>query len=218
MKVNNQHLKIISPSAPYRPPLGPAEHYINISIFPNPSKFFNFFYSVVDLPLSTSGYEKEVTYYVKRRYFEGLGNINLIITKGEKMEEEEDKKTKGKTKKKKEKGNSNQKKRIFVHFNENKEASEKFRDVLEKTNAKDYGAEVTASDVFSKAIHKISDADIRELQRESIHSEIDLLKFEWSKDQSKSEQLIDFNSWLVSKLKLKSSFQKGRNNPSSNSN
>lgn len=82
-------------------------------------------------------------------------------------------------------------------------ASTKFQDILAKSNNKDYGASVTPTDIFTRAILKLSDADIQTIQRASIKTDLDLLKYEWSKDQHKTEEKTNFNAWLLKKLKLK---------------
>lgn len=81
--------------------------------------------------------------------------------------------------------------------------SQKFQEVLQKCNAKDFGSPVTATDIFSKALRNFSEADIRSLQKASIKTDLDLLKFEWSKDQDKEVEKVGFDSWLLKKLKLK---------------
>jgi hypothetical protein len=83
------------------------------------------------------------------------------------------------------------------------DASTKFQDILTKSNNKNYGRTITPTDIFSRAILKISEADIKALQRSSITTDLDLLKFEWSKDQDKEVDKVGFNSWLLKKLKLK---------------
>jgi serine/threonine protein kinase len=83
------------------------------------------------------------------------------------------------------------------------DASQKFKEVLEKCNNKDYGKTVTPTDIFSRAILKLSESDLKALQRDSITTDLDLLKFEWSKDQDKEVEKVGFNSWLLKKLKLK---------------
>jgi serine/threonine protein kinase len=93
--------------------------------------------------------------------------------------------------------------KILINLKSLGEASTKFQEVLEKCNNKDYGKAVTASDIFSKAILKLSESDLKALQRASITTDLDLLKFEWSKDQDKEVEKVGFNSWLLKKLKLK---------------
>ena len=95
------------------------------------------------------------------------------------------------------------KEKIIINLRGLGEASLKFQEVLQKCNDKDYGSAVTPTDIFSQALQKFSDADIRSLKRASIKSDLDLLKYEWSKDQLKDEEKVDFNGWLIQKLKLK---------------
>ncbi len=94
------------------------------------------------------------------------------------------------------------KEKILINLKSLGEASVKFQEVLEKCNAKDYGRPVTATDIFAKAILNFSEADIRSLQRSSITTDFDLLRFEWSKDQEKAEEKIDLAAWMIQKLKL----------------
>jgi len=93
--------------------------------------------------------------------------------------------------------------KILINLKSLGEASQKFQEVLAKCNNKEYGKAVTASDIFARAILKLSESDLKALQRASITTDLDLLKFEWSKDQDKEEEKVGFNSWMLKKLKLK---------------
>ena len=96
------------------------------------------------------------------------------------------------------------KEKILINLNSlGGDASQKFQEAIQKCNNKDYGSAVTPTDIFARAILKLSDADIMSLQKASIKTDLDLLKFEWSKDQDKEAEKVGFNSWLLKKLKLK---------------
>ena len=100
------------------------------------------------------------------------------------------------------------KEKILINLNYlGGDASQKFNEALQKCNNKDYGSAVTPTDIFARAILKLSDADIMSLQKASIKTDLDLLKFEWSKDQDKEVEKVGFNSWLLKKLKLKTKTQ-----------
>jgi serine/threonine protein kinase len=93
--------------------------------------------------------------------------------------------------------------KILINLKSLGEVSTKLQDLLTKSNNKDYGRTITATDIFARSILKFSEADIMLLQRSSITTDLDILKFEWSMDQQKAEEKIDFPAWLLKKLKLK---------------
>jgi len=93
--------------------------------------------------------------------------------------------------------------KIYVNLKGLDEAKKRYHEVLKKCNDKVYGRAITATDIFSSAILKLTDGDITILQKASITSDLDLLKFEWSRDQSKNKEKVDFNAWLIKRLKLK---------------
>ena len=108
---------------------------------------------------------------------------------------------------KKRRGTTNQEK-ILINLKGLDEAKMRYHEVLEKCNDKVYGRAITATDIFSSAILNLTDVDITLLQKASITTDLDLLKFEWSRDQSKNKEKVDFNAWLIKKLKIKTTQKK----------
>ena len=106
--------------------------------------------------------------------------------------------------------NPNQEK-IIIFVKNYPDVPAKLEDILQKCNAKPYGTAITTTDIFTRAIRNFSETDMMALQKDSIKSDMDLLKFEWSKSQLKDEEKIEFDAWLIRKLKLKNIIRETQN-------
>ena len=96
------------------------------------------------------------------------------------------------------------KERLLINLKDRSDILNALDFTLSKCNDKNYGAKITVKDIFIHLINGLKEADIPKIQQASIKTDEDLLKFEWTKDQEKAKQQIDFNTWLLKKLKLKS--------------
>jgi len=154
--------------------------------------------------LSLRFIEKEVTFSTKNKISKQQPNPNPKYIKEYCMSTEENPPAQPASpspSKNKKRGSTQEK--ILINLKGLDEAKKRYHEVLKKCNDKVYGRAITATDIFGGALLKLTDSDITNLQKASITTDLDLLKYEWSRDQSKKEEQVDFNAWLIKRLKLK---------------
>ena len=93
--------------------------------------------------------------------------------------------------------------KISISFSKSDKTKSDLENLITEINQKEFGKRVTPADIFSYMLDKVSKKDIEELQKNSIKSDEDLLKYEWKKECVRNNQDIDFYEWAVKKLKLK---------------
>jgi len=103
---------------------------------------------------------------------------------------------------KNERGNKHLSK-MTISFLKNDKTKSDLENLISEVNQKEFGKKVTPANVLSYMLSKISKKDIEELQKKSIESDEDLLRYEWKKECVRNNQDTSFYEWAVRKLKLK---------------
>jgi hypothetical protein len=89
--------------------------------------------------------------------------------------------------------------KFFVDLSKDKESLNKVFKLLEASNLKDYGREITFKDLSLFGIDKISSKDIEKIQESSL-SKRELLERAWIQFKIKNKQDLSFDDFLLKKV------------------